>query len=501
MLGAPLGYDSHHPRSGQQITLKKNVESVADSSDSFFNIVEQQRLPEPGFSLRGEDNVQNGQQTQVPFKLSRDYSFEEEGFEDWSFLYEDRPYDSLVRENIFELLEHLETGENNDLSLPVSSTMNDDLASISGYVPMVEEDDDEMVRFSDNLGWTPFEEHVSSSEIHQTYSNRLRLEQRMKWFYGLKTKAMFQKSILRSNGRNEENNAASIWAPLLKLEDRADIQIFRLNWATSLASARQLLKHKHFGITRQKDRNVRDGTSQGNNGTMNASVVGFKTKSLTSNIFIQKGDLLYWMTRDIRIADNTAEGMDNEASSTKKSGIVGVVGKNGRPSQGNSHQFPWGIYTSISESPTPDFIVDSLDMEAPMSESNVRDGTSQGNTTEDIFLIPTQNAQLTLDSCLHDLFLDICGDGAAKGAVTDGDDGLRAEFSALRMKQISQKSGHKNQTTFVGCDLKQVSYYFETHYDLMYVIRSPDKPIKKYLSLPQSIIHKNEWKNYLESSI
>jgi hypothetical protein len=32
--------------------------------------------------------------------------------------------------------------------------MNDDLASISGYVPMVEEDDDddEMVRFSDNLG-------------------------------------------------------------------------------------------------------------------------------------------------------------------------------------------------------------------------------------------------------------------------------------------------------------------------------------------------------------
>ena len=72
------------------------------------------------------------------------------------------------------------------------------------------------------------------------------------------------------------------------------------------------------------------------------------------------------------------------------------------------------------------------------------DGISQGNTTEDIFLIPTQNAQLTLDSCLHDLFLDICGDDAA----TNGDRGLRAQFSALRMKQISQKSGHKNQTTF-----------------------------------------------------
>ena len=115
---------------------------------------------------------------------------------------------------------------------------------------------------------------------------------------------MFQKSILHSNAKTEENSTASIWAPLLKLEDRADIQIFRLNWATSLASARQLLKHKHFGITRQKDRNhplyewgsqrnVRDGTSQGNNGTMNALAVGFKTKNLTSNIFIQKGDLLY----------------------------------------------------------------------------------------------------------------------------------------------------------------------------------------------------------------
>ena len=74
-------------------------------------------------------------------------------------MYEDRPYDSLVRENIFELLEHLETGENNDLSLSVSSTMNDDLASINGYVPILGEadDGDEIIvnddaRFSDNLG-------------------------------------------------------------------------------------------------------------------------------------------------------------------------------------------------------------------------------------------------------------------------------------------------------------------------------------------------------------
>jgi hypothetical protein len=46
------------------------------------------------------------------------------------------------------------------------------------------------------------------------------------------------------------------------------------------------------------------------------------------------------MTRDGAESMNTAEGMDNEASSTKKSGIVGVVGKNGRLSQGTLHQFP-----------------------------------------------------------------------------------------------------------------------------------------------------------------
>ena len=101
MLGVPLSCDQSLkdscPLRGSH---SKNVVLLTDSSASFFNIVEQQRLPEPGFSLRGEDktisdspvtaaptttedaHIRNGQQTQVPFKLSRDYSFEEEGFED-----------------------------------------------------------------------------------------------------------------------------------------------------------------------------------------------------------------------------------------------------------------------------------------------------------------------------------------------------------------------------------------------------------------------------------
>jgi hypothetical protein len=80
------------------------------------------------------------------FKVSRDYvsSDSSEGFEDWSFLDQKRPYDSLVRENIFELLEDLE------LNIKEGSNFN-----------------------------VGFEEHLFSSEINKTYTNRLRLEQRI----------------------------------------------------------------------------------------------------------------------------------------------------------------------------------------------------------------------------------------------------------------------------------------------------------------------------------
>ena len=83
MLGVPLSCDqSLEDSCPLRGSHSKNVVLLTDSSASFFTSAKQRRLPEPGFSLRGEDNVQNGQQTQVPFKLSRDYSFEEEGFED-----------------------------------------------------------------------------------------------------------------------------------------------------------------------------------------------------------------------------------------------------------------------------------------------------------------------------------------------------------------------------------------------------------------------------------
>jgi hypothetical protein len=41
------------------------------------------------------------------FSFSRDYSFGEESYEDWSFI-EKRPYDSLVRENLLDIFNTLE---------------------------------------------------------------------------------------------------------------------------------------------------------------------------------------------------------------------------------------------------------------------------------------------------------------------------------------------------------------------------------------------------------
>ena len=60
------------------------------------------------------------------------------------------------------------------------------------------------------------EEHLFSSDINKTYANRLRLKQRIKQFYDL-------------NNIKVDNNTVIPYDTLLKLEERIDIQLFRLN--------------------------------------------------------------------------------------------------------------------------------------------------------------------------------------------------------------------------------------------------------------------------------
>ena len=169
----------------------------------------------------------------IPFKVSRDYisSDSSEGFEDWSFLDQKRPYDSLVRENIFELLKDLETFGSEHGVLDIEDIQGSS-ASERGFSP------------------NPFdglEEHLFSSEINKTYTTRLRLEQRIKKFYGLK-------NLSKTQSDHQGNLNDGVWSSLLKIEERIDVQLFRLKWVSSIAQARQALKHKHIGIINRKDR-------------------------------------------------------------------------------------------------------------------------------------------------------------------------------------------------------------------------------------------------------
>ena len=181
------------------VSLNK-VNSFLDGQQNTDN------LDESAFSTLDESSISK----LVAFKISRDYvsSDSSEGFEDWSFLDQKRPYDSLVRENIFELLEDLELNmsEGNKFSMGLKPSVPNTKC------------------LSDSLGSperVAFEEHLFSSEINKTYTNRLRLEQRIKNFYGL--------SHLPTNNRNQKKGGSSSYDTLLQLEKRIDVQLFRLN--------------------------------------------------------------------------------------------------------------------------------------------------------------------------------------------------------------------------------------------------------------------------------
>ena len=103
----------------------------------------------------------------------------------------------MVRENIYELLEDLENSKA--------------MTSVAAAEPRVLEKslrDSEEVRSGDyetsamNTTNDGLEEHLFSSEIQNTYANRLRLEQRMKHFYGFTS--LTTKLVKASNAKSKK---------------------------------------------------------------------------------------------------------------------------------------------------------------------------------------------------------------------------------------------------------------------------------------------------------
>ena len=127
--------------------------------------------------------------------FQRDYMLDQEGFEDWSWLCDQRPYDSLVRESLSD--------------------------SFATFTPEA----------SLSL------EHLGNEELSNSYATKLRSTQQMKWFT--------QSSRVASEG------VESPWFVLN--EQRADRLLWNQGWFVSQAQARQMLQHKKIGILRAKD--------------------------------------------------------------------------------------------------------------------------------------------------------------------------------------------------------------------------------------------------------
>ena len=99
----------------------------------------------------------------------------------------------MVRENIYELLEDLENSKamTSEPRVLEKSLRDSEEVRSGDYETSV------MNTTNDGL-----EEHLFSSEIQNTYANRLRLEQRMKHFYGFTS--LTTKLVKASNAKSKK---------------------------------------------------------------------------------------------------------------------------------------------------------------------------------------------------------------------------------------------------------------------------------------------------------
>jgi hypothetical protein len=122
------------------MTLKKAINTDSNYNNGTFST--------QGSQEQESENIK----VKKNFSLSRDYSFTEEPYENWSFI-ENRPHDSLSRENLLGALESLE-GFSYSNSNSVRSTSR-----------------------SQKLR---YEEQLMGDDIQQVYASRLEFQQKIK---------------------------------------------------------------------------------------------------------------------------------------------------------------------------------------------------------------------------------------------------------------------------------------------------------------------------------
>jgi len=310
------------------------------------------------------------------FKMPRDFTTDFRNLEDWNLI-QNRPYDALVRENYLDLSKGLKTddfSESNEPSLKVESNrfdwsldlfcnlykskktgldvkLNEDQAlaknsepesSFSEFRSLVENQDPKDV---DQEG--SFVEQVISGDIQTAYKDRLQVEKRLRWFYGLSTKSSFNRAIFPFDTKRSLNSKKSMGTGLLeKLEGRLDVQVFRLQWAPTIQAARQLIQHGHILVWSEKDYSLKL-----------ASILKGPRKK-TSSYCLQAKDLILLKPKSL----NSLDGVYNPLTENKVNEAL-------------SFKFPWpSLHESLdlesgSESENPMHLLQSAEVLLTFSPS------------------------------------------------------------------------------------------------------------------------------------
>jgi hypothetical protein len=154
-------------------------------------------------------------------------------------------------------------------------------------------------------------------------------------------------------------------------------------------------------------------------------------------MFLGEGDLVYWRSKP---TTNKAGFADKDHATRKTANV-------------NSHKFPWLSYLSSDTA-----------------------GIS----------IPGQLADVSTVFAL----------GTSYGSIS-----LADELMSSLSHQMNTEPVYFTKAAKQCANPQKVSNYFEIHYKHAYCIRSSQSLKQEYLRLPQSSIHKDDWKSFLESSI
>ena len=382
----------------KKIPLQIILDEEKSMKESSFNKIDSGKIEE-------EDNA-NLSKREKSFSFSRDYSFGEEPSEDWSFV-EKRPYDSLVRENLLDVLNTLED--------PIWSTRRTKRRGGRSKANLLMDSRSASVSpVNQKRGYIPLKEQLMSDDIQQVYANRLHFQQKLKWFYGLLTTSSLNRHIYPYNTkRGLRSKKLMGFGFLSELEKRLDVQLYRLGWFPTIAASRQGIQHQHITLWTAKDRRNHDFPTapsgdifnlrptkpidkiEGSRLSLDRSQEGFEMDQLRKaalNYELNKGDIVLFNKGLFR--GGFAGGTETSATqgSLTRVDLLSSYWLNSKKSFNNLYRFPWELFTAFGSpkgtGPANSAIADKLNSDI------------QGPSNGVVWLLGNKKASLQISSSI-----------------------------------------------------------------------------------------------------